>query len=240
MSISNLALIESASIGENVTIHPFVVVAEGASLGNGVILHPHVVIAPGVHIGDNTEVFPGAFLGKEPKGAGATARQPVFERTLFIGAHCSIGPHTTLYYDVHIGQNTLIGDNASIREKVRIGDYSLISRNVTINYETVIGNRTKIMDGTHITGNALIGDDVFISLLVGTTNDNAMGAHGYDPSRVRGPIIGNGAMIGAGAMLLPHIEIGAQAAVAAGSVVTKNVPPQTLVAGVPARFIRNL
>ena len=235
MNISPLASVSTKNIGENVTIHPFVVIDEDVKIGNNVVIHPHVTVASGVEIGDNTEIFPGAFIGKEPKGAGATARQPVFEKKVVIGKNCSIGPHATIYFDVEIGNNTLLGDAASIREKVRIGSYCIIARCVTINYETTIGDRTKIMDSTHITGNAEIGNDVFISLLVGTTNDNAMGAQGYASEHVRGPRVRDGAMIGAGATLLPNVEIGEGAIVAAGSVVTKDVAAHTLVAGVPAR-----
>lgn len=240
MAISPLACVESRAIGKNVTIHPFAVVYDGAIIGDDVVIHPHAVIASGVTIGRGTEIFPGAFIGKEPKGAGATARTPVFERHVTIGEDCSIGPHATVYYDVAIGNHTLLGDCASVREKVRIGSFCIISRCVTINYDTKIGDRTKIMDSTHITGNAVIGSDVFISLLVGSTNDNAMGQKGYDAEHDRGPTVCDGAMIGAGAMLLPSVKIGEHAIVAAGSIVTKNVEAHSLVVGSPARKIREL
>jgi carbonic anhydrase/acetyltransferase-like protein (isoleucine patch superfamily) len=125
------------------------------------------VIADGVVLGDNVEVFPGAFIGREPKGAVRRARQPVFDRRVRIGANTSVGPHAVIYYDVEIGESTLIGDGASIREQCRIGERCIISRYVTINYNTTIGDRTKIMDLTHITGNCVIGADVFVSILVG-------------------------------------------------------------------------
>ncbi len=120
-NISPLAVVKASKIGRNVTIHPFAVIDADVELGDNVIIHPHVVIASGVSVGDNVEIFCGAFIGKEPKGAGATARQPVFDRKILIGANCSIGPHVTIYHDVTIGSNTLVGDNASIREKVSIG-----------------------------------------------------------------------------------------------------------------------
>ncbi len=240
MSISDRASVGNAKIGENVQIHPFAVIYDGAEIGDGVVIHPHAVIASGVTIGKNTEVFPGAFIGKEPKGAGATARQPVFERKVEIGENCSIGPHAVVFYDVKIGNNTLLGDGASLREKVSVGNFCIISRYVTINYETSVGDYTKIMDGTHITGNAVIGDHVFVSLLVGTTNDNAMGKSGYSSDKVMGPRIRDRAVVGAGAMMLPNVEIGEGAVVAAGAVVTKDVAANSLVAGVPARFVRNV
>lgn len=226
-----------AVIGTNVSIAPYCVIGN-AEIGEGCVIHPHVVISDGVKLGAAVEVFPGAFLGKEPKGAGALARQPVFERRVSIGAGCSIGPNAVVFYDVEIGENTLLGDGASVREKCRVGSKCILSRYVTVNYNTVIGNGTKIMDSTHITGNAVVGDNVFISLLVGLTNDNVVRA-GYT-DQIVGPKIEDDAVIGVGVLLLPAVIIGKGATVAAGSVVTKDVAPRTLVAGVPARLVRRL
>ncbi len=226
-----------AKIGHDVSIGPFAVIG-AATIGDNSIIHPHVVIADHVHIGNAVEIFPGAFLGKEPKGAGALARQPEFERTLQVGDGCSIGPHAVLFYDVEIGANSLLGDGASVREKCRIGSRCIISRYVTVNYNTTIGNETKIMDNTHVTGNATIGDRVFISVMVGTTNDNLVRA-GYS-DHIRGPVLEDDSVIGVGASLLPGVVVGRGATVAAGSVLTKNVEAGTLVAGVPARLVRRI
>jgi acetyltransferase-like isoleucine patch superfamily enzyme len=209
-------------------------------IGNNVVIHAHVVIESGVTIEDGVEIFPGTYIGKRPKGAGATVRNIEYDEKVIIKENCSIGPNAVIYYDVSIGKNTLIGDGASIREKVSIGDFCIIGRGTTIHYNTVIGNRTKIMDLTHITGNCNIGDDVFISVCVATTNDNSIGKLGYDKDRVIGPKISNGACIGAGANILPGVSIGEGAIIAASSVVTKNVPPYMLVAGFPARPVRKL
>lgn len=228
---------EKAVLGKNVMVMPFAVIG-AAIIGDDCVIHPHTVIADGVVLGKSVEVFPGTFIGKEPKGAGALARKPEFEPVVTIGDACSIGPNAVVFYDVAVGNNTLLGDGASIREKCSIGSFCILSRYVTVNYNTSIGSHTKIMDNTHITGNAVIGDRVFISLMVGTTNDNVVRA-GYS-AHVQGPIIEDDVVIGVGASLLPAVRIGAGATVGAGSVVTKDVAPHTLVAGVPARFVKKL
>ena len=233
MSIHATAIIAtSATIGRDVEIGPFAVIGS-ASIGDGAVIHPHVVIADGVAIGRGVEVFPGAFLGKEPKGAGATARTASFDRVLVIGDGCSIGPHCVIYYDVEIGEGTLVGDGASIREQCRIGSKCIISRYVTINYNTTLGDGVKVMDLTHLTGNMIIEDSAFVSTLVATTNDNVVRA-GYG-DHIKGPVIREGAIIGAGAVLLPAVEIGDHATVGAGSVVTKNIASGAKVMGTPAR-----
>jgi acetyltransferase-like isoleucine patch superfamily enzyme len=233
--VANHSISSRARVGKNVRFGDYVVVGDDVVLGDGVIVHPNVVIAPGVVIEENVEVFPGAFLGKEPKGAGATARIPTFNRTVRIGKNCSIGPNAVVFYDVEIGEGTLLGDGASIREQGRIGSKCIISRYVTLNYNARIGDRTKIMDLTHITGNCVVGNDVFVSIHVSTVNDNAIGAEGYDEARIVGPTLGDGCMIGANAVLLPNVKIGARAVVAAGAVVTTDVAPGEKVFGIPAR-----
>src|SRR5688500_4890954 len=118
--ISKHAVVDTNDIGRDVSIGEFAVVRAGVKLGDRVVIHPHAVIEPGVELGEGVEVFPGAYVGKEPKGAGALTRKPVFERVVRIGAGTSIGPGAIVYYDVEIGENSLIGDAASVREKCRI------------------------------------------------------------------------------------------------------------------------
>ena len=236
-SIHKTAVVETDRVGPGARIGEFVVVRAGAVIGPGCVIHPHAVINAGVELGEGVEVFPGAYLGKEPKGAGALAKQPQFEKRLKIGANCSIGTHAVVYYDVEIGERTLIGDGAKIRERCRIGSRCVVAMNVTMNYNARLGDRTKIMDLTHITGNCTIGSDVFVSLTVGTANDNAIG-QGDPDDPMLGPTIEDGAMVGAGATLLPGVRIGKGAVVGAGSVVTKDVEAKTVAMGVPARAVR--
>src|SRR5207342_1666275 len=129
-----LALVESGDIGDGCVVHAFVVLRKGAKLGRNVVLHPHVVVEAGVEIGDDVDVFPGAYLGKPPKGAGALARVAEAQGPTVIGAGCSIGPHAVLYRDVVIGDGSLVGDAASIREGSRIGRRVVVGRHVTLNY----------------------------------------------------------------------------------------------------------
>lgn len=239
--LNKLAVIETEAIGKNVTVSEFCVIRKNVVIGDNVFIHPHVVINSGVTLGDGVEAFPGAFIGKEPKGpAGVLARPLQFERNIFIGANSSIGPNSVIYYGAEIGKSTLIGDAASIREHAKIGNKCIIGRFVTVNYDTIIEDGTKIMDLTHITGKCKIGRNVFIGMLVATANDNAMGSAAYDDNRVIGPTIEDNVNIGSGAIILPGVIIGRGSIVGANSVVTKNVDPQSLVVGTPARFIRKV
>jgi len=211
------------------------------SIGENAVIHDFVTVYPKVIIEDSVEIFEGAVLGKPPIAARALARKVSSElKTTKIGRESAISPHAVIYTDVEIGEGTLIGDNASIREQCRIGKNCIIGRNVTIYYNTKIGDFTKIMDSTNITGNMQIGSHVFISNLVSTSNDNNLGSKGYDEAFVKGPIIEDYVGIGAGANILPGVRIGTGSIVAAGAVVTKDVPPKKLVMGIPARIVKDL
>lgn len=239
--ISPHAVVQSDQIGRNVRIHEFAVIRAGARIGNGVVVHSHVVIESDVVLEDGVEVFPGAYLGKEPKGPGVLARQPIFTRRLTVGANSLIGPHSIIYFDVDIGESCLIGDGASIREQTQIGNKTIIGRYVTVNYNTRIGDNVKIMDHSWLAGNMTIGDRVFISGGVFTANDNSIGlTTEYHEEQIIGPTIEADAAVGANAILLPRVTIGQGAIVGAGSVVSRDVDPKTVVMGVPARLVRRL
>jgi len=185
--------------------------------------------------GEGVVVFPGAVLGKAPMGPGL-ARQPRLpeDPRVHLGDGCVIGANAVIYAGVRIGAGTLIGDGVVVREDVEIGEMCVIGSNSTINAHTRIGSRVKIMDLSHITADATIESDVFISTGVVSTNDNAMGREGYQ-GQFRGPTIRHHAAVGAGVIILPGKEIGEFATVGAGSVVTHDVPARATVMGVPAR-----
>lgn len=238
--ISKMAVVETDQIGRNVNIGEFCVIRAGVILGDNVTIHPNVIIESGVTIGNGVELFPGTYIGKKPKGAGATARPIEFVPKVTVGDNCVIGPNAVIYYDVTIGNNTLLGDGASLREQVRVGHHCLISRYVTVNYNTKIGNHTRIMDMTHITGDCEIGDNVFISILVSTTNDNVVFNSEYKNEKFNGPHVQNGAIIGASACLLPGVTVKEGALVGANAVVSRDVRQYDVVMGIPAKVIRNL
>lgn len=237
LKIHPQAIVETdlKSVGEGTTVDAYAILRKGVVLGKNVVVHPHVVIEADVEIGDGVEIFPCAYIGKPPKGAGALARIPDVKGGTYIGANSSVGPHAVIYQDVQIGENCLIGDAASIRESCRIGKAVVVGRHVTLNYAVVLHDRVKIMDHSWLGGNQTIGEAAFISGLVGMTNDNAMGREGYDESQIQGPSVGANVRIGAGAQILPNIKIGDGALVAAGAVVTHDVDTGQAVVGVPAK-----
>lgn len=241
VEISSGASIKAGSkIGDNVKIGTSQIY-ENVIIEDGVIVHDYVVIYPNTVLKAGVEIFEHCVVGRPPKAPGCTSRALNAQYTsAVIGENTILSPGCVVYAGTKIGHNSLLGDNCSIREDCRVGDYCIISRNVSINYNTVIGNYTKIMDNSHITGNAVIEDNVFISVLVATTNDNTMGREKYDEDHVGGPHIKKNTTIGAAANILPNVVIGENCIVGAGAVVTKDVPDNKLVMGMPARIIRDV
>jgi len=211
---------------------------------NSSLIYDGAVLFPNVRLGRNVTIFPGAIIGRPPMTTAATHRQVDVSELLpvEIGDNCVIGANAVIYMGVKIGQHSMVGDTARIREGCEIGDYSLVAMGVTISFNVRIGNRVRIMDNSVIAGNSLIEDGVFIGPRVGTSNDRKMsGRPGQGTDWTEGgPTIRKAAAIGQGATILSGLEVGENSMVGAGAVVTKDVQPWTLVMGVPARLIRHL
>ena len=125
-----------------------------------------------------------------------------------------------------------------MRERVDVGDDVVLGRGSLVENDTTIGPRTKIQADAYVTAYSTLEEDVFIAPCVVTTNDNFMGRTERRHELIKGPTIRRGARIGGGAVLCPGVEIGEDAFVGAGAVVTKDVPPRMLVVGNPARVLR--
>jgi acetyltransferase-like isoleucine patch superfamily enzyme len=139
-----------------------------------------------------------------------------------------------------LGPGCVVGDLATVREGCMIGEQVVIGRGVCVENDTAIGSFTKIQSNAYITAYCLLEEHVFIAPCVVTTNDNFMGRTEARHALIKGAVIRRGARVGGGATLLPGIEIGEEAFVGAGAVVTRDVAPRALVVGSPARVLRQV
>ena len=231
---------ESVAIFAGVTIGSFVHVYPGAKIHEGCVIGDHVTICEGADLGDGVAVSDFAIVGKRPKlGARSTAKDGPLPGVV-IGAGTSIGSHTVIMAGTTIGENCIVGDGAGIRERCTIGDDVVVGRAVTVENDTTIGSRTKIQSGAYVTAHVTLEEDVFLAPMVVTTNDNYMGRTEKRFAELRGCTVRRGARVGGGVHILPGIEIGEEAFVATGSVVTRDVPARALVMGVPAKPVREV
>ncbi|MDE1463524.1 acyltransferase [Spartinivicinus poritis] len=135
-----------------------------------------------------------------------------------------------------IGENCNIWINTQIRENARIGNHCTIGKDVYIDHDVIIGNGCKIQNSVSIFYGVTIYDDVFIGPHVCFTNDKVPRAFNQE-WQVSPTVVLSGASIGANTTLICGITIGEYAMIAAGSVVTHDVAPFSLVIGNPARHI---
>lgn len=135
-----------------------------------------------------------------------------------------------------IGAGTKIWINVQVRERAVIGAGCIISKDVYVDHAVRIGDRTKIQNSVSVYHGVEIGDDVFVGPNVAFTNDRVPRAFNVE-WKITSTRVERGASIGANATIVCGVTIGEYAMVAAGSVVTKDVPPYTLVMGNPARAV---
>jgi acetyltransferase-like isoleucine patch superfamily enzyme len=156
-----------------------------------------------------------------------------------IGDGVLIGGLAVIHSRVRIGDGARVGDHAQVRDGAVIGAGSTVGSYVSVDPGVVIGERVSIQTRCYITGGTGIEDDVFVGPGVTLTNDNTMDRHGPD-FEFEGPLLRRACRVGGGTTICPGIEIGEEAFVAAGAVVTADVPPRTVVMGVPARAVREV
>ncbi len=153
-----------------------------------------------------------------------------------------IHPTADVSPDARIGERTRIWHEAQVRERARIGADCILGKGVYIGEDVVVGDRCKIENRASLFHGVTLEDGVFIGPHVVFANDRFPRAVNPDGSlktngdwTVERSLVGHGASVGAGAVVLPGISIGPWAMVGAGSVVTANVPAQAVVRGNPAR-----
>jgi acetyltransferase-like isoleucine patch superfamily enzyme len=144
-----------------------------------------------------------------------------------------------VYAGSEIGDGCIVGDQAQVRERTTIGERSVIGRGAGIDNDVRLGAHVKVQSQVYVTAFSVVEDDVFLGPGASTTNDDTMGRHGPEHA-LRGATIRRGARIGGSAVLVPGVEVGEEAFVAAGAVVTRDVPPRAFVMGVPARRVRDV
>ena len=207
-----------------------------ARLGENIIIEGDAVILGSTSIGEGSRIGLYVIIGYPVKAKAMNARS--LEQLDEASSGASIGPgsiirsHTVIYEDVSLGRNVETGHHVLIREKTIVGDGTRIGSGTIIDGDTRIGRNVSIQSSVYIPPRSIIGDSVFLGPRAVVTNDK------YPASRrLLGVTIEDDAVIGANAVLVSGVRIGRRAVVAAGAVVTRNVPDNAVVAGTPARII---
>lgn len=179
-----------------------------------------------LELGRNCSIDFGVLLGYPPG-------RPVERKPVRIGDDAHIRSGSVIYASVEIGNGFETGHGVIVREGTRIGRDCAIWNHSTIDYDCILGDRVRIHCNVYVAQYTVLEDDVFLAPGVSIAND----PHPICTKCMQGPTIKAGARVGVGAIILPHVIIGENSLVGAGSVVVKDVPPRALVVGSPARVI---
>jgi acetyltransferase-like isoleucine patch superfamily enzyme len=214
-------------------IHP------GATIGADVTFGAYVVVHDGARIGDGVVVQDHAIIGKQPSLAptSSAAGREVGAAVIEDGARVCAA--AIVFAGAQVGAGSIVGDQAYVRERSTIGPGTVIGRGTAVDNDVAIGARVRIQTMVYVTAFSVIEDDVFVGPCATTTNDNTM-ARRLPHEPMLGATLRRACRIGGGAVLVPGVEVGEEAFVAAGAVVTNDVPPRALVMGVPGRRVRDV
>lgn len=152
-----------------------------------------------------------------------------------LGRHAMVRRGTVIYGDVVFGDYFQTGHNAVVRARVNGGDHCCVFHHVVLEGLIRMGSGVRLMANVYVPSRTEIGDDVFIGPGTTLLND-PLAARYEEPLTPRGPVIEADATIGGGCTILPGVRIGRGSFVAAGSLVTRDVPPESLAIGSPARI----
>jgi acetyltransferase-like isoleucine patch superfamily enzyme len=217
---SDPVLGENVEVGENVTFGAYVVVHDGTTIGDGCVIEDHVV------------------LGKRPRLArSSSAKGDV--GNLVLGERVTVCSGAVVFAGATVGDEAILGDQSFVRERSRIGAGSVIGRGSVVDNDVVVGARVRVQTNVYLTAFTVVEDDVFVGPGATTTNDNTMNRHGPE-TPLRGALLRRACRVGGGTVLTPGVEVGEEAFVAAGAVVTKDVPARGVAIGVPARVVREV
>jgi acetyltransferase-like isoleucine patch superfamily enzyme len=238
---STLDVHASAAVGDGTTFGEHCVVGPGVTIGTGCAIGNFVVIHGGTRLGNDVRVDDHATLGKLPmKAANSATTKDQELPPLTVGDTCIVGTGVVLYRGATIDAKVLMADFATVRENVTIGRGTIVGRGVTVENFCVVGIYCKLESECYITAYSTLEDRVFVAPGVVTSNDNYVGRTAERFKHFKGVTVRKGGRIGAGSVILPGVTIGADALVAAGSVVTRDVPPRTIVMGAPAKPVREV
>lgn len=232
---------DKSNIGSNVLIGHFAVIEDDVQIGNNCIIGNNVVIHKGSKLGENIRVDDNTVIGKQPmRSVNSIFKDDKEYEAASIGDGCLIGAGVIIYCGCIIGNNNLIADLATVRENVIVGEKNIIGRGTAIENFCKIGDNCKIETNVYLTAYSTVESNVFIAPGVVTSNDNFAARSKARYGNFKGVTVKKGGRIGAQATILPGKVIYEDGFVAAGSVVTKDVEPEKIVVGNPAKFLRNV
>lgn len=223
----------SAQIGRKVKIAPFVVIGEGAIIEDNVVIEAGAIIYENVHISKNSIIGAQCILGER---IAEYHQDPAYKNPpLLIGESSLIRSGTIIYAGSTMGTRFQTGHRAVIRERSNFGDNCTFGTLSQSDGDIMVGHNCRFHNNVFIATYTTIENNVHFYPLSCTLDS----LHPPCQKGRQGPYVEAGVVVGAKALLLPRVRIGAGVVIAGASVVTRDVPPNMVVAGSPARVVKN-
>ncbi len=214
-------------------------IARDAFIAAGAVIGENVTIEPGVVIYENVCIGAGSYIGAQcilgERLSSFRTEKAYTNPVLSIGDNSTIRSGTIIYAGCTTGQNFQTGHRAVIREYSHFGDNCAFGTLSQSDGQIKVGNNCRFHNNVFIATYTTVEDNVHFYPMACTTDS----LHPPCQKGRQGPYLEAGAIIGARVLLLPRVKIGKGAIVAGGSVVSHDVPPNMVAAGVPAKIIKN-
>ena len=205
-------------------------------------IHETAVVYPGTVLGEGVKVLEGAVVGKQPtlSPRSTAKREPLPPAEIGDGTVVSTG--AVVFAGTTIGARVILGDQSCVRERVTIGDDVVVGRGSLIENDTTVGALTKIQAGAYITAYSTLEEQRLHRAVRRHDERQLHGPHRAAPRADRRARRSAAARASAAApSSAPAVEIGEEAFVGAGAVVTKDVPARECSSSaIPARVLREV
>lgn len=218
----------ASPLAPNLWVGPEVVIPPDAQIGANVVIHEGTQLGAGIVIDD------GAVLGRRPRLAAHSSAPRHAAAPLSIGDGCTICAGAIVFAGAQLGDGVIVGDQSHVRERAVIGAGSVVGRGSAVGNDARLGARVRLQSMVWITGWTVVEDDVFVGPGVMTMNDDSM-ARLAPGAPLTAPVLRRACRVGGGVLLTPGVEVGEEAFVASGAVVSRDVPARAVVMGVPGR-----
>lgn len=210
-----------------------VFISESAKMGNNVKIGDNTVIYDNVILEDNVIISNDCVIG-EPL-SGYYNDNNYQNPPTYIGKNSIIRSHSIIYANSTLGEGFSTGHRVTIRENSTFGKFCRVGTVTDIQGFVELGDYCWLHSNVHIGQKSVIGNFVFIYPYVVFTNDP------HPPSIIcKGPVIGDFSQVAVGSVILPDVHIGRHCLIGAQSLVGKDVEDYQLVAGNPAKVIKDV
>ena len=229
----NNCIIGDAVIGKNAVLGHNCIIEDGVTIGDDAFIDSNTIIRNGVKIGNDAFIGANCIIGEYQ--SDFCQRKKAKVHPLIIGDSTLIRSGSIIYSGSNIGSHFQAGHQVTIREKSNIGNNVSIGTLSDIQGNCSIGNYVRIHSNVHIGQLSVIDNYVWIYPYVVLTNDPTPPSDHF-----AGVHVHSFAVIATGSIIMPGLEIGQDALIGAGAIVTNNIEPYAVALGNPARAVSDV